>query len=142
MNKKNRKILIFLSFLGLLDSLYLFLPYISKTTTFCLASSQNSCDMVLNSKYATSFFGIPNSLLGILFYLTLFLIFVYWEKLIKKIDNILKISIFLTTIAVVVYVYFIYLQKFIIKAYCPYCLASAFITFLIWIILIKIYLKK
>ena len=77
MNKQIKKVLIFLSTLGFLDALYLSLPYFTNTTTYCLDGTSNSCDLVLNSQYAELFFDIPNAFLGVLFYLTLTLIFTF-----------------------------------------------------------------
>ena len=142
MNKKIKNILIFFGLAGLLDSIYLSLPYFSNTETFCFTGDSNSCDLVLNSEYATIFFDIPNAFLGVLFYLTLSIIFIFWDKIILKIPNLLKISIFITTLGVGLYLYFIYLQVSVIESYCLYCLLSAFFTFVIWIKLILIYKKK
>jgi len=77
MNKKIKNILIFFGLAGLLDSIYLSLPYFSNTETFCFTGDSNSCDLVLNSEYATIFFDIPNAFLGVLFYLTLSIIFIF-----------------------------------------------------------------
>lgn len=142
MNKKIKKILISLGLIGLIDTIYLSLPYISNTKTYCPSDNPNSCDVVLTSEYSSLFFDIPNVFLGILFYLTIILTFIFWDKIKSKIPNIFKITIFFTSIASAFYVYFIYLQKFIIGEYCPYCLLSSIITFTIWIILIKEYNKK
>ena len=142
MNKKIKNILTFLGLAGLLDSIYLSLPHFSSTETFCFTGDTNSCDLVLSSEYATMFFDIPNAFLGVLFYLTLTLIFIFWDKIILKIPNLLKISVFITTLGTGLYLYFIYLQAFVIESYCPYCLLSAFLTFAIWIKLILVYYNK
>ena len=134
---KKQKILIILSFLGLLDAIYLSLPYFTNTQASCSINSVNTCEAVTTSVYAKTFFNIPNAFLGVVFFLSLFLIFNFWEKIEKKCS---KISIFLKTIltfAIIFYSYLIYIQKYILGEYCLYCLVSAFITFLIWIIFIR-----
>lgn len=133
-----KKILILLSTFGLIDSIYLSLPYFSKTQLFCSIENISSCDLVTTSNYS-EIFGIPNAFLGVLFYLTLLISFIFWEKFKVKIKYFSKIIYLIIFSAALYYIYLIYVQKFILGKYCPYCLFSATITFAIYIILIKVY---
>ena len=137
---KKKILLLLFSFIGLVDSIYLSLPYVSGVTTYCSLGEKLSCDVVLNSQYSDLFFGIPNAFLGVLFYLSLILIFSFFKTSFK--NKLLKLSILLTFTASILYIYFIYLQAFVIKAFCLYCLTSAFLTFLIFSILLSCYLKN
>ncbi len=93
----------------------------------------SSCSIVQNSKYKETL-GVNNSLLGIVAFLVL---------IITTISHILKPrrrkKIFLTVcilISTIAAIHFIYLQIFIIKALCPYCMVIDVSTILALAILI------
>jgi uncharacterized membrane protein len=76
----------------------------------------------MTSKYAV-IGGIPLALLGSLYYLAIFLLTVaYYDR---KHLYILSIIARLTTLGFLVSLILIYLQAFIIRAFCFYCLLSA-----------------
>ena len=116
--------LILLSFLGLVDTLYLGIkrgkPVPCTITT--------GCEEVLNSRYS-AVAGIPISWFGFAFYLTIFsaaafarfgdderlLTLVFWPAL----------AAFLISLGLVA------VQAFVLQAYCQYCLGSAILSTLI-----------
>lgn len=121
--------LISLSILGLFSSFYLF--YVSNFKKgIC---EINGCNVVLSSKYS-KFLGIENSLLGIFYFsLVLFLLFIL-NKYTKK--EFFLFSVFLSFIAFIFALRLIYLQFFIIKELCFYCLLADASSILIFMVLL------
>jgi uncharacterized membrane protein len=115
--------LILLTFLGLIDTLYLGM----KRGKPVPCSITTGCEEVLNSQYST-LAGIPISWFGFLFYLTVFSCAVFaafgeeWA---------LKLVFWPIAAAFVVSLGLVGIQAFILQAYCQYCLASAILVTLI-----------
>lgn len=112
-----------LSLFGLLDAGYLSLEHWFNRAVICRPGFQ--CQEVLNSSYAY-WFTWPVAYLGLLYYLSVFIflsIFIAWRRQWSW-------HLLLTTVSfgLLVSVYFTYVQFFIIKALCPYCLLSAVTT--------------
>lgn len=121
--------LLTVSFVGFLDSFYLTTKHYSGTALNC--SLLHGCEQVTTSQYST-FFNIPIALLGVLYYLTIFiLISLYLDTKNKRILTILP---FLTPIGFLASGYFVYLQLFTIKAICIYCMLSALTSTAIFIL--------
>jgi len=122
MTIKNSVINFFLlvALVGVIDAGYLTISHFQGTETGCFLVE--GCNVVLQSKYA-EIFNIPAALLGLIFYLVIFfgvLLFNFNHKigLIKNM-SILSIAGFLVTL------WFVYLQIFVLKTFCSYCLVSA-----------------
>ena len=92
-----------------------------QTPIFC--ETESGCSLVTNSKYAYTF-GIKNSQYGIFIFAFLSLLtFLH----IKNPHKIKKATIHTgTIIGALIAIYFLYLQQFIINAYCTYCLIVDF----------------
>ena len=115
------------SFLGFLDASYLTISYVTKTSVEC--SFVHGCDVVLTSSYATVG-GIPIALFGVLYYLTMLLsliAFLDWKKIVF-----LEIVLMLPLAGFFVSAGLVGLQMFVLKAFCLYCLVSAFLTLLLF----------
>lgn len=128
-----------LSFLGFLDALYLTVSHYYGLFLKCFIGE---CETVLESQYAT-IAGIPVALLGTIYYLAIF-IFVILFLDVKK-DFFIKSAAWLTIVGFLSSLYFIFLQLFIIKATCFYCLISAgfsIILFILGISVLKILKNK
>lgn len=115
------------SFIGFVDSTYLTATWYMDGIPPCRLVS--GCEQVLTSSYAV-IWGMPKSLLGVGFYaLILVLISLYRTKSSEKKINIIR---FFAVLGLATSVYFIYLQAFVIEAWCLYCLVSAAATLIIF----------
>jgi len=139
--------LLILGFLGFLDASYLTILHYKNVIPPC--SIAHGCETVLTSKYA-SIFGLPLSLLGAGYYVVvLILTGIFWqmqpstssgnksslsERSESKgvLPNLPSLLLFLTTCGLLVGIYLVYLQAFVLHAYCQYCLASEVIDFLLF----------
>lgn len=98
------------------------------------------CQDVLNSNYS-SIFNIPVALLGALFYA--FIMISVAHYLIHKSHLSLRVLKITPSIGFLVSLYLIYLQLYVIKAICIYCMLSAATSIIIFILsLILIYKAK
>jgi uncharacterized membrane protein len=105
--------------LGFADATYLTIEHFSNLIPPCTLSS---CEIVLTSKYSTMF-GIPDPLLGSIYYfMILVLVFAYFDS--KK-EVLLRVALFGTTAGFLFSLWLVYLQAFVLHAYCQYCLGSA-----------------
>lgn len=130
LNRKRIKavvlILAAVSFFGFLDAGYLTLKHYTQTPIVC--SIFEGCDKVTSSPYAVVF-GIPVALLGLIFYLTIFFssLRIVGAPTSDTISNTKAVNFIfvLSAAALLASVYFVYLQLFVIKAICFYCVLSA-----------------
>src|SRR3990172_6585167 len=123
MSLKNKKIFIFaimtVAFLGILDTGYLAYEHFSGVVPPCTI---NGCERVLTSEYAV-IFGVPLGFWGLAFYssvLTLAVLSYFWES--RKTFLILLST---TAIGFLMSLGFVYIQLFVLKAICMYCMISA-----------------
>lgn len=121
-------------------SLIIILLLITIAMSICLSfiplekacGQSGSCTIVQTSNYET-IFGINNAYLGLIAFPILFFLILLESKKTKKIrSNILKIGIISGSI---VASYFLYIQFFILKAICKYCLITDIATLLIFILI-------
>ena len=117
-----------LSLIGLADSLYLTVEHVTGQSVRCTIVA--GCSEVLSSSYAVVA-GIPLAAVGAAAYFTVFslatlAIFGY------RIAG--KLLAPLTALMVLVSLWLIYLQAFVIRAFCQFCLLSAAITIVMFVI--------
>jgi uncharacterized membrane protein len=113
------------SLVGLADATYLSVQALTGETLGCGGSPD--CFKVLGSSYAR-IAGIPVASLGVLAYFSVFAFstFAAFGYARARIFLILTIgAMFLATL------WFLYVQAFLLHAYCRYCLFSAAVTFLL-----------
>jgi uncharacterized membrane protein len=111
-----------LSLLGLADALYLTIEHLTGQTVRCTILS--GCSEVLSSQYAVVA-GIPLAAIGAAAYFTVFSLAVlslFGYRIAGKILTPLVIAMFFVS------VWLFYLQAFVIRQFCQYCLISALIT--------------
>lgn len=108
------------SFIGFLDAAFLTIEHFAGRVPPC--GIFTGCDTVTTSQYAT-ILGIPVALLGALYYLSILVLTIaYWDS--KK-PQFLNVASLLTITGFLASAYFIFLQLFVIKALCLYCVISA-----------------
>src|SRR5262245_2489128 len=117
-----------LAFIGMVDATYVALH--SSRGFLLPCGLAGGCDQVLNSPYA-SVLGAPVAWFGIAFYMTtagcaLFAWFGF--------EQALRLSFGLVSLALGFTAYLLYLQAFVIRAFCDYCLLSAFLVTLIFVL--------
>jgi uncharacterized membrane protein len=114
--------------IGLGDSIYLTVEHMSGRSAQCLITS--GCSKVLSSPYASPG-GIPLAVIGAAAYFAVFslaTLAVFGYRQAGRFLTIMVAMMFLTTLVL------LYLQAFVIREFCDYCLLSAFLIFTLTII--------
>ncbi|MEK6844735.1 MAG: vitamin K epoxide reductase family protein [Nanoarchaeota archaeon] len=114
------KILLLIFIISLISSIFI-LSTNHGNSGFC--QPDGGCNAVQNSKYSY-LFGISNSIYGTFIFLILSMItFSQIQKPIKNKQLLINSAVIL---GFIVAIYFIFIQIFIIKAFCKYCLVIDF----------------
>ncbi len=119
-----------LSLAGLADAVYLTVEHLTGRSVRCSVTS--GCSEVLASPYAT-IGGYPLALLGALAYFTAFslaTLAAFGSERAGRLLAVLVALMFATSL------WLLYVQAFVLHAFCQYCLLSAAITTLLAIILV------
>lgn len=116
-----------ISAIGFLDASYLTVKHYLGETVGC--SFLKGCETVTTSSYAT-ISGIPVALGGAIYYLIIFLLTIFYLDTGRK--HIFGWAAQLTGVGLLASTYFLFLQIFIIKALCLYCLISAATSILLF----------
>lgn len=108
---------------GLGDAVYLTVEHLTGQSVRCMVVS--GCDEVLQSSYATVAAGVPVAAVGAVAYFTVFSLatlaaFGY--------DGARKLLAPVVAVMFLATLWFLYLQAFVIRAFCTYCLISAAVT--------------
>jgi uncharacterized membrane protein len=120
--------------LGGLDAAYLLIYKLTSAQAMCLGSGD--CSTVNSSRYSETFGGIPVSLLGLLAYLTFIGIHALEtrSRFLKQNGNLLAFG--LSLLGVLFSAYLTYVELYVIHAVCPFCVASAILITIIFILAI------
>ncbi len=125
-----------LSFLGFLDAAYLTVVHYLGIPIKC--SILAGCQTVTTSKYSM-LFGTPIALYGSIYYLIIFILSVaYFDS--KK-EELLRAVAYISPIGFIASLVFVFLQLFVIKAICEYCVGSAITSTLLFILGVAIFYK-
>lgn len=127
-------IVIVLAVVGLVISLYIRHKKSKNEKLVCVIG--DDCDKVIRSEYAKTF-GVDNIILGILYYIFLigvFLIDGFYGFL--GISFYWNILLFVTGLAGLTSLYLVYIQIFVLKEWCEYCLVTALVNILVFLILL------
>jgi len=129
--KKLTITLIIISFLGFLNATYLSAEHFAGGIPNC--SFLRGCELVTTGEY--SMLGpIPIAYMGLAYYLIIFvLVMAYRECGVRKI---LKYLGYLTFLGFLFSLWLVYLQAFIIKAFCLYCMVSAITSTVLFILIL------
>lgn len=117
------------SFSGFMDALYLSIQRFRGVPIIC--TILEGCNKVATSTYA-KIFDIPVAYMGVAYYFLIFLL-ALWFVTSKNRNTIFLISAF-TAFGFVFSAWFVYLQLFVIKAICFYCMISALTSTLLFIL--------
>lgn len=122
---------LFLAFgvLGFSDSTYLFIEHLRGVLPSCYLIS--GCDRVLLSPYA-EIFGVPVALLGVLYYGIIVAGSLLFFDIGKS--SILKYLSLFSIAGIIASGYFVFLQLFVIKSICLYCVLSAVSSTVLFVI--------
>lgn len=130
------KIIQYLSLAGIAVAAYsLYEYYFSNGSALCDINATFSCYDVYSSGYS-EIFGIPVALIGIIG-MGLIFICAAWSLEGK---NTHKFLLPLTSLSLASVLYFVYLSAFVIKVWCPTCIVSYGIIFLLFIL--TVFLKR
>jgi len=114
-----------LCLVGLADAVYLTVMHLAGDDLVC--GSPGGCSGVLTSAYATVA-GIPTAAFGVLAY------FVAFSSATLAAFGYARARVFLTLAVTVMFaatLWLLYVEAFILHAFCPFCLLSAALTFLL-----------
>lgn len=127
-------LLLVLAFLGLADAWYLADAALTGTALSCSIDglqALSGCNQVAQSAYS-QFFGLPLALYGVGFYAILFAIAAILFA--SPLRVLYRAAIALGIIGFLLSLYFVFLQVFVIKALCVYCLGSMLISICIFLV--------
>lgn len=121
-------LILILAFFGLADSAYLAQSALSGTSLLCNIQNLSGCNVVAASEYSR-LFGIPLAIYGVVFYSAVFILaaleLVLYNRLLRRVLQVASV------IGVLSSLYFVFVQKFFIGAFCIYCFVSAVIALFI-----------
>lgn len=121
------------AFLGAADSIYLLVLKYTQAESMCIGN--HGCITVNNSSYSM-IYGIPVSLLGLFAYLAIAIVFLL-EKKWKPAGSYGPVTIFgLTLTGVLFTTYLTYIELYVIHAVCPFCILSAVLIGILFILAI------
>lgn len=133
-------ILAVLAFVGLLVSSYIYFKKARGEKLYCF--SGDSCDEVVKSEYNKTF-GVHNEVFGVLYFAFIlflssaFFLFPPLNALAHEIFPFLGTFILLLTAAAAAFAaYLTLIQLLVIKKFCEWCLASALMSFLIFVLVL------
>lgn len=121
--------ILLLSVMGILDATYLTIKRYSRGDINC--SIFEGCDFVTASSYS-AILGVPVAVLGIIFYISVFILSILYLK--SKNKKLLLYLFSISTIGFLMSIWFIYTQAFMLNAFCLYCLVSAGLSTTIFIL--------
>lgn len=126
---RTRIILLLLAIAGFFDASYLSILHYKNIIPPCTIAK--GCETVLTSQFST-IFNAPIALFGSFYFLTsVFLLLLIFQNPAKKLLFCFKL---LSFSGVIVSIILIYIQTFILHAFCQYCLLTEAIIFTIFIL--------
>lgn len=126
-----------IAIIGFADAGYLAFEHIQGRVPPC--TILEGCGVVTTSVYS-EIFGIPVAVLGAMYYFAIAGLVIAWLD--RKQSIILRLVSFASIIGLAASAYFVYLQLFVLKAICIYCMGSAITSTLIFILGMMMLRKK
>ncbi|MFA6094898.1 MAG: vitamin K epoxide reductase family protein [Candidatus Paceibacterota bacterium] len=124
-----------LALLGVADSVYLLIKHYTFSPVVC-GPFIAQCDSVLSSSYS-EVFGVPLALGGVVFYAALVIFLV--SMLIRQKQMFARLYMAITCFGIIFSAHFVYLQIRVLHEICTYCMVSASISTLLFILGIFIF---
>lgn len=125
-----RLLVLLFSLAGLAVSAYLHLTKRRGQKPYCFLGQD--CSSVINSRYSVTF-GLPNEVLGIIYYLAVFLLYLSPLTQIPEVD---LAAFVVSTLAAAFSSYLFYLQAHVLKKWCEWCLVSTICSLGIFLVLL------
>ena len=120
-------LILVVAFLGFIDATFLASEHFLGVTPPCFITS--GCDTVTTSSYS-KILGVPVSFLGVLYYLTILGLGMYFADKQKVIA--LKLLHIATGFGLLFSAWLFYIQGFVLNAWCVYCLISGGISVILF----------
>jgi uncharacterized membrane protein len=118
------KLVFVFSVIGLLDTAYLIYHKVVGSDVYCLFFPKEWCRKVQHSKYSKTF-GIPNSVAGLGMYIAIFVLsLMFYKGMLPS----FFLPQFLIGFGFLFSLYFMYIQGFVLRAFCTWCVLS-FVNF-------------
>lgn len=130
-------LMLLLAFLGFLDATYLTITHYKNVAVPC--SVTQSCETVLTSTYAT-IAGVPIALIGTLYFLCLLVFLLYLVD--RKPQGYFVYLLHLTGVSFIISLFLVYLQGYVLQAYCQYCLLAEGINTLLFGMALLVYRSR
>ncbi|RLD07476.1 MAG: vitamin K epoxide reductase [Chloroflexi bacterium] len=137
--KKNNLYALIASTIGALDATYLTWIKLSHNETQC-APGLGDCFTVNTSIYS-ELYGIPIAVFGLATYLLIIAILIFEPRIDFFKENGTLAIFGISLVGVLYSIYLSYLEEFVLHAWCPYCILSAIMITIVFIVSI-IRLKK
>lgn len=134
-NNKQTPLILGLVALGLAVAGYL--AYVETAQVTAVCGPIGECNLVQSSTYAR-LFGIPVALFGVGSYLAIGILWVWQRPLDKKVSGLTGVALLtLTLVGTLFSIYLTALELLVIQAICAWCLSSAVITLLLFLLVIR-----
>lgn len=121
--------MLIVSFIGLINTIYLSIHKMNNTPVKCIFFPQESCDKVTTSSYSKTI-GIPNPYLGFGMFVCIILSLILYTQGLTTLTP----TLFFINFGFLFSLYFLYIQAYVIKAFCTWCVLSALIFVTLFIL--------
>lgn len=124
----------FFALVGFAVSGYIFVKKQKHEKLVCFLG--DDCNTVINSKYNSLFFGIPNEVMGLGYYTSVLIGVAMLSLGLQYIGPIPLLPVFLfgTGMSALFALYLLYIQYAVLKEWCEYCVASAIASIAIFVL--------
>ena len=135
MEKRLSQLAIALTIIGLLVSIYMTIYAITSNANMCIGSQD--CSVVNASRYSKvniAGFNVPVAVIGVIGYASILAVLFFENRLGFLQQNGSLVFFGLSLVGFLFTLYLVYLEIFLIRAYCPFCITSQVAMTLIFIL--------
>ena len=124
-----------LTILGIIDTFLLYWQYLQlkRQGRQMICPFTEHCEDVVNSKYGKTFV-IKNELIGIVYYVLFFLLLLAFTFYPSSRENLFVVIFIFSTVAFIFSSYLLFIQVFILRKFCFWCLVDIGINYTIFIL--------